>query len=308
MPRLRYDPDRDYYAVLRVPDSASQAEIQRAFRRLAKACHPDHHPDRQDWAKATFQAVSEAYQVLGSPQTRRDYDRLRWPHVRSGGGARARTRAASWAADWAAEARAAYTTEEDTTYDAAWTYADWARRTPPPPPAPEFSVGNPLQALRALLRGPYGPVYAIALLVILFMPVSYMAAQRFNGMTLDTVLAQAVETLPEPACQPGAVMIDAPLNGASVQSPFTVSGTAADPDMTAAVVEWAYLGLEADAVPEGAAWRRAADPLDVLVRGGTLAEVSLPDQVGLYALRLVVVRGDGTPLPPCERVVSYYSP
>lgn len=305
MPQLRYDPTRDYYAVLRVPDSASQAEIQRAFRRLAKACHPDHHPERQEWAKATFQAVSEAYQVLGNPAIRRDYDRLRWPHRRPG------RVAGDWAArpaDWAARARAAYTSE-DATYDAAWTYADWARRTPPPPPGPEFTPGNPLRALRALLRGPYGSIYAVVLLVVLFMPVSYLAALRFNGFTLDTVVAQALTTLPEPACQPGAVIIEAPPAGASVAGQFVVTGTAAVPEMTAAVVEWAYLGTEApEAALAGAAWQRADGPLEKPVRGGVLAEIRLPDQAGVYALRLVVIRADGTPLPPCIHVVAHARP
>ncbi len=312
MPQLRYDPARDYYAILRVPESASQAEIQRAFRRLAKACHPDHHPDRQEWAKATFQAVSEAYQVLGNTATRRDYDRLRWPHRRTGQGAAGwAARPTDWAArpgDWAARARAAYTSE-DPAYDAAWTYADWARRTPPPPPAPEFAPGNPLRALRALLRGPYGSIYAVVLLVVLFMPVSYLAALRFNGFTLDAVVAQALTALPEPACQPGAVMIEAPPAGAGVAGQFVVTGTAAVPEMTAAVVEWAYLGTEEpEAALAGATWQRATSLLDDPVRGGPLATISLPDQAGVYALRLVVIRADGTPLPPCIHVVAHARP
>lgn len=298
MPRLRYDPDRDYYAVLNVPDSANQEQIQHAFRHLAKACHPDRNPDRAEWAKATFQAVSEAYSVLGNIDSRRDYDRLRWPHLRSGG---ARPAAS---ADWAARARAAYTSEEPA-YDATWTYADWARRTPPPPPSPEFSVGSPLISLRTLLRGPYGSIYVVVLLVLLFMPVSYLAAMRFSGFTRDAVLAQALEILPDPVCTDGAVMIDDPADGVTVQPQFTVSGTAADPDLSVFVVEWAYLGYDPNTAREDIEWQRAGEAVESSVQDGPLAEVSLTGRSGIYAVRLSVVRGDGTPLPPCERTVGF---
>lgn len=304
MPRLRYDPDRDYYAVLGVADSANQAEIQRAFRRLAKTYHPDRNPHREEWAKAAFQAVSEAYSILGTADSRQHYDRLRWPHVRHA----ARVRTASNAADWAAQARAAYTTENEPHESPAWTSADWARRPPSPPPRPEFSAGSPFISLRSLLRGPYGSLYVIMLVVVLFMPVSYMAVMRFNGIALDSVVLQAAEDLPAPACAAGSVMIDTPLDGASVPARFTVTGTASAPALTAYVVEWAYLGFEADSDLTAARWERVATPGETSVNGAALAEVSLPAQTGIYALRLVVVQEDGAALPPCVRIVAYSNP
>ncbi len=65
---------KDYYAVLGVPRDASQEEIKRAFRRLARDTHPDANPDDPS-AEARFREVAEAYEVLSDPERRRAYDR-----------------------------------------------------------------------------------------------------------------------------------------------------------------------------------------------------------------------------------------
>jgi len=64
--------DRDFYQVLGVPRTASQEEIQRAYRKLARAYHPDVNSDPA--AEERFKQVSEAYDVLSDPQARRRYD------------------------------------------------------------------------------------------------------------------------------------------------------------------------------------------------------------------------------------------
>jgi curved DNA-binding protein len=64
--------DEDFYQILGVPRDASQEDIQRAYRKLARTYHPDvnHDPGAED----RFKDVSEAYDVLSDPQTRRRYD------------------------------------------------------------------------------------------------------------------------------------------------------------------------------------------------------------------------------------------
>jgi curved DNA-binding protein len=62
----------DFYQILGVSRDASQDEIQRAYRKLARAYHPD--INRDPGAEDRFKEVSEAYDVLSDPQTRRRYD------------------------------------------------------------------------------------------------------------------------------------------------------------------------------------------------------------------------------------------
>jgi molecular chaperone DnaJ len=65
---------RDYYEILGVDRSATQAEIKRAFRRLARRHHPDVNPNDPE-SEARFKQMAEAYAVLGDPERRRQYDR-----------------------------------------------------------------------------------------------------------------------------------------------------------------------------------------------------------------------------------------
>src|SRR4051812_36820592 len=62
----------DYYAVLGLPRGASDNEIKRAYRRLARDLHPDVNPDPE--AKERFQEVTRAYEALTDPDKRRIVD------------------------------------------------------------------------------------------------------------------------------------------------------------------------------------------------------------------------------------------
>ena len=75
--------ERDYYELLGVARTASDAEIKRAFRRLARELHPDvsEAPD----AEGRFREVVEAYEVLSKSETRELYDRFGHAGLRSGG-------------------------------------------------------------------------------------------------------------------------------------------------------------------------------------------------------------------------------
>jgi DnaJ-class molecular chaperone len=65
---------RDYYAVLGIPRTANTAEVDAAFRRLARRSHPDMRPNEHA-ATALFKLAVEAYEVLSDVDRRRQYDR-----------------------------------------------------------------------------------------------------------------------------------------------------------------------------------------------------------------------------------------
>ena len=67
---------KDFYQVLGVPDSASQDEIKKAYRKLAKQYHPDANPSNASAAER-FKEISEAHSVLSDAEKRKQYDQMR---------------------------------------------------------------------------------------------------------------------------------------------------------------------------------------------------------------------------------------
>ena len=75
---------RDYYEVLGVSKTASDDELKRAYRKLAKKYHPDANPDNKE-AEAKFKEAQEAYAVLSDADKRRQYDQFGHAAFENGG-------------------------------------------------------------------------------------------------------------------------------------------------------------------------------------------------------------------------------
>src|SRR5664279_2043325 len=90
----------DYYKTLGIPKTASEEEIKKAYRKLARKLHPDLNPNDKE-ANRKFQQINEANEVLADPEKRKKYDQYgeNWENAeqfekanrsRSAGGARQR--------------------------------------------------------------------------------------------------------------------------------------------------------------------------------------------------------------------------
>lgn len=77
---------RDYYEVLGVEKTATDEELKKAYRRLAKKYHPDANPDNKKEAEVKFKEVNEAYENLSDPQKRKMYDQFGFNGTQGFGG------------------------------------------------------------------------------------------------------------------------------------------------------------------------------------------------------------------------------
>ncbi|MDR0335893.1 MAG: DnaJ domain-containing protein [Planctomycetaceae bacterium] len=66
----------DYYKTLEIPKTATQEEIQKAYRKLARKHHPDMNQNDPKGAKEKFQKIQEAFDILGNPDKRKIYDQF----------------------------------------------------------------------------------------------------------------------------------------------------------------------------------------------------------------------------------------
>ncbi|MBI5410647.1 MAG: J domain-containing protein [Nitrospirae bacterium] len=93
------DSERDCYDVLGVPRTASQDEIKKAYRKLARQYHPDLHAgSRKAEMEKKFKELNQAHEVLSDPETRKKYDRHghRWQEAEAYEKARQQAGAGAW--------------------------------------------------------------------------------------------------------------------------------------------------------------------------------------------------------------------
>ena len=67
---------KDYYQILGMPRNAADADLKKAYRKLAMQYHPDRNPGKEKWANEKFKEINEAYGVLGDPEKRAQYDQF----------------------------------------------------------------------------------------------------------------------------------------------------------------------------------------------------------------------------------------
>jgi curved DNA-binding protein CbpA len=109
----------DPYAVLGIPREASDQQVQRAYRRLAKRYHPDLHPDAQ--TSQQMRRINQAWETLSSPGSRAQYD-----------AESALSRSASFEHWSAPTRRSAPASPQPPTWNTAWASPSTARTYPRP--------------------------------------------------------------------------------------------------------------------------------------------------------------------------------
>eukprot|EP00316_Scyphosphaera_apsteinii_P020706 CAMPEP_0119310288 /NCGR_PEP_ID=MMETSP1333-20130426/18585_1 /TAXON_ID=418940 /ORGANISM="Scyphosphaera apsteinii, Strain RCC1455" /LENGTH=350 /DNA_ID=CAMNT_0007314445 /DNA_START=18 /DNA_END=1070 /DNA_ORIENTATION=+ len=77
--------EENYYKILGVDKTASETEINKAYKKLAVKYHPDKNPDNKELAEENFKKVSEAYEVLSNQEKRQTYDQFGKSGLEQGG-------------------------------------------------------------------------------------------------------------------------------------------------------------------------------------------------------------------------------
>jgi hypothetical protein len=341
--KITYDPRRDYYSILNIDTHATTDDIRRAFRQRVRAVHPDLNPERAAWATKQIQLVNEAYGVLSNRATRREYDKLRWPHVQHAPPRPQRaTRYSAPPYDpdrpwWevvaertprgypfaAGSAAAGY--QPTAARHPIWrTVSDWLRR---------HRLGileRTAITLTGLWRSPYAGLLAALTLVLAF-NVALIVYSVMNPAALDPLedwirgrntIAEQDQGMMLPTATPAFMMqsctdshaaITQPVSGDVVGNEFSVYGTVNRDDLWAYEIAIGYLGMSRRAT-EPDRWETVrAAPVNQSfaeqpVNEGLLTETPITlsgELTGYYAIRLRVLLRNGDVLAPCDVIVLH---
>jgi molecular chaperone DnaJ len=135
--------NKDFYKILGVTRGATQEELKKAYKRLAKKCHPDRNPGDKA-AEDRFKEISEAYQFLSDPEKRKQYDAFGRMGFQGGPGFRGRAQPGGegWSYTWSSGPGG----EGFDFKDLFSQIFGKGARTRPPADAYEFAGGTPFGA------------------------------------------------------------------------------------------------------------------------------------------------------------------
>jgi len=279
--QVTYNPQRDYYAILGIDAQSSPEMIRRAYRKAVRDAHPDRNPDRVEWATERLMLLNEAYDVLGNPDLRRRYDRMRWPYVPYTPPDRSASPHDAWA-DPSVRSRSPF--EGVSRWNVPPAGPRWQQVVDDPTgsayagmraPEPEWrlfaewlkdhrlgALEPAWLALVGLWRSPYRRIL-VTLVLALWMNLSFLtyvvlspgsAARTWSDLREWAGISEPVPALPAtpslgatPAllyvvCMDPAIQITRPLNSDVIGDRLTVFGTVQPPDLGTYTLLMGYLG------------------------------------------------------------------
>ncbi len=144
----------NHYQTLEIADSASQTEIRQAYRRLAKQYHPDSQSQFSDHDRIT--QINAAYEVLGDPGRRSEYDRHRWQSAQLEAAGFAANTAQRSRQQRAADVQTHYQQRRESNYAADAQFDQWIKQVYRPINQRVNRIVKPLRSqIRELSADPF---------------------------------------------------------------------------------------------------------------------------------------------------------
>lgn len=339
--KTTYDPARDYYLILGIDTHVTDDELRLAYRQRVRKVHPDRNPDRREWATEQIKLLNEAYAVLRDPAQRREYNRLRWPHIphepphtRSTYRSPYRSARYDSARPWweqAAAQRAARSTPGTAASSAGQSATISPRLSQWLSARGLDRFESTLVGLVGLWRSPYSGLLTVlsvvlalnvaAIIYFVMVPADgsglLASIQEWLSANGGEEVAMPMTATPERLylnCPDSSVQIVAPVEYAQVGDAFSVVGTVDHPQLWNYAIELGYLGETPPPhsnLPE--TWRIVRPPPanqstreSVVIDGPLAGPITLSgERSGYYVLRLRVILQDQSALPLCDVVIQH---